>query len=108
MSRNDQHPAAPRARWQIQDLRAELSHKIALFIGSSEKLITQIPGLMLARRTAPSEPCTGTYTPSVIVVVQGCKRVDLEQTTFLYDQSRFLLTSIDLPIVSQVVEASEA
>ena len=59
------------------------------------------------RRTAPSEPCSGTYTPSVIVVAQGSKRVDLGQTTFLYDQSRFLLTSSDLPIVSQVVEASE-
>jgi AraC-like DNA-binding protein len=46
--------------------------------------------------------------PSVIVVAQGSKRVDLGQTTFTYDQSRFLLTSIDLPIVSQIVEASEA
>jgi AraC-like DNA-binding protein len=43
----------------------------------------------------------------VIVVAQGSKRVNLGQTTFLYDQSRFLLTSIDLPIVSQVVDASE-
>ncbi len=44
----------------------------------------------------------------MIVVAQGSKRVDLGQTTFIYDESRFLLTSIDLPIVSQVVEASEA
>jgi len=44
----------------------------------------------------------------VIVVAQGSKRVDLGQTTFTYDQWRFLLTSIDLPIVSQVVEASAA
>jgi hypothetical protein len=26
-------------------------------------------------------------------------------TTFFYDESRFLLTSVDLPVVSQVVEA---
>ena len=63
---------------------------------------------MLVRRTAPTGPCSGTYTPSVIVVAQGSKRVDLGRTSFAYDQSRFLLTSIDLPIVSQVVEASEA
>ncbi len=98
---------APAAR-SIQDLRAELARKIAWFIGSSEIQITEIPGLMLVRRTAPTAPCTGTYTSSVIVVAQGSKRVDLGQTTFIYDQSRFLLTSIDLPIVSQVVEASEA
>jgi AraC-like DNA-binding protein len=43
----------------------------------------------------------------VIVVAQGSKRVDLGRTSFTYDRSRFLLTSIDLPIVSQVVDASE-
>ena len=64
--------------------------------------------MLLVRRTAPTAPCSGTYSPGVIVVAQGSKRVNLGQTTFLYDQSRFLLTSIDLPIVSQVVEASEA
>jgi len=108
MSRNGKHPAAPLPAHSTQDLSAELANKIAWLIGSSEKLITQIPEVMLVRRTAPSAPCSGTYTPSVIVVAQGSKRVDLGQTTFVYDQSRFLLTSIDLPIVSQVVEASEA
>ena len=44
----------------------------------------------------------------MIVVAQGSKRVDLGKTTFIYDRSRFLLTSVDLPIVSQVVEASQA
>jgi AraC-like DNA-binding protein len=108
MSRNGKLPSAPSPGHSIEDLRAELKNKIAWFIGSSEKLITRIPEVMLVRRTAPSAPCSGTYMPSVIVVVQGSKRVDLGQTTFVYDQSRFLLTSIDLPIVSQVVEASEA
>jgi AraC-like DNA-binding protein len=44
----------------------------------------------------------------LIVVAQGRKRVDLGQATFIYDESRFLLTSVDLPIVSQVIEAGEA
>ena len=85
-----------------------LAKKIACFIGSSERLVTEVPGLLLVRRTGPTAPCSGTYTPSLIVVAQGSKRVDLGQTTFTYDRSRFLLTAIDLPIVSQVVEASEA
>ncbi len=41
-------------------------------------------------------------------MAQGRKRVDLGHRTFIYDESRFLLTSVDLPIVSRVVEASEA
>jgi AraC-like DNA-binding protein len=48
-----------------------------------------------------------TYQPSVAVVAQGRKRVDLGRTTFIYGDSRYLLTSIDLPVVSQVIEASE-
>ena len=105
---NGKHSGTPPAARSIQDLRAELARKIAWFIGSQERQITQIPGLVLVRRTAATAPCSGTYTPSVIIVAQGSKRVDLGRTTFIYDQSRFLLTSIDLPIISQVVEASEA
>ncbi len=92
----------------IQSWSAELAEKIAWFTEAEPKRITEIPGLSLVRRTAPTAPCMGMYMPSLIVVAQGSKRVDLGQTTFYYDRSRFLLTSMDLPIVSQVVEASEA
>jgi AraC-like DNA-binding protein len=69
---------------------------------------TDIPSLTLYRRTVPTAQLSVTYEPSVAVVVQGRKRVDLGRTTFLYDASRFLLTSVDLPVTSQVIEASEA
>src|SRR4029077_20032391 len=52
--------------------------------------------------------CSATYEPGVTVIAQGRKRVDLGRTTFIYGESRYLLTSVDLPIVSQIVEASEA
>jgi AraC-like DNA-binding protein len=104
---HDYSGASPAAH-SVRELRAELARKIAWFIGSSEKLVSQVPGLVLARRTAPTAPCSATYEPSVIVIAQGRKRVDLGPTTFIYDESRFLLTSVDLPIVSQVIEASEA
>jgi len=108
MKADGKHSTAPPATLSIQDLKADLARKIAWFIGTSERQITEVPGLLLVRRTAPTAPCSGTYTSGVIVVAQGSKRVDLGPTSFTYDQSRFLLTSIDLPIVSQVVEASEA
>jgi AraC-like DNA-binding protein len=76
-------------------------------MGSAEKRVTDIPGLTLVRRTAPTAPCSMTYEPSVAVIAQGRKRVDLGRTTFIYDASRFLLTSVDLPVASRVVEASE-
>ncbi len=92
---------------RVESLRQELKRKIASLTASSEKIMTEIPGLLLVRRTAPTEPCTSTYEPGLIVVAQGAKRVDLGQISFVYDRSKYLLTAIDLPIVSQIVEASE-
>jgi AraC-like DNA-binding protein len=88
-------------------LRTELAHKIALFAGSAETLITGIPGLILVRHTSLGTPNCVTYEPSLALIAQGRKRVELGRRTFIYDESRFLLTSVDLPAVSQVTEASE-
>src|SRR5579859_3077444 len=84
-----------------------LAHKIASFVGSKEKLVTSVPGLLLTRRTAPTAPATATYQPSLAVVAQGRKRATLAGTTFVFDQSRYLLTSLDLPVICNVIEASE-
>jgi AraC-like DNA-binding protein len=94
-------------RDRASELRAELARKIALFIGSSEKRATGIPGLTLHRRIAPTAPCSMTYAPGLTVIAQGRKRVELGRNIFIYDPSRFLLTSVDLPVVSRVIEASE-
>jgi AraC-like DNA-binding protein len=92
---------------RARELRAELVRKIASFMGSEENRATDIHGLSLHRRIAPTAPCSMTYEPSVTVMAQGRKRVDLGRTSFIYGESRYLLTSLDLPIVSQVIEASE-
>jgi AraC-like DNA-binding protein len=92
---------------RLRELRTELARKIAFSIGSAEKRVTEIPGLLFTRRTDPTAPNSVTYEPSLAVVAQGRKRADLGPTTFIFDESRFLLTSLDLPVVSQVIEASE-
>jgi AraC-like DNA-binding protein len=90
-----------------RELRAELARKIASFVGKEENRITEIPGVSLHRRTSPTPPCRTTYHSGVIVVAQGRKQVNLGRTSFIYDASRYLLTSVDLPIVSWVAEATE-
>jgi AraC-like DNA-binding protein len=90
-----------------RELRLELAAKIARFVGPAENRATDIPGLSLHRRTSPTAPCSMTYEPGVTVIAQGRKRVELGRKTFVYGGSRYLLTSIDLPVVSRVVEASE-
>ncbi len=89
------------------DLRAELARKISVFMGSAESRTTDIPGLTLYRRIAPTAPSPVTYEPSLAVVAQGRKRVDLAGTSFIFGESRYLLTSLDLPVVSRVIEATE-
>ena len=69
-------------RDQAHELRTELARKIALFIGSAENRATDIPGLTLHRRTAPTAPCSMTYQPSVTVIAQGRKRVELGRNIF--------------------------
>jgi AraC-like DNA-binding protein len=93
---------------RTRELRAELARKIASSIGSAEKRITDVPGLLLSRRTAPTAPASATYAPSLAVVAQGRKRAILAGTPFIFDQSRYLLTSLDLPVICNVIEASEA
>jgi len=76
-------------------------------MGSEENRATDIPGVTLHRRTAPTAPCPMTYQPSVTVIAQGRKRVELGRNTFIYDDTRFLLTSVDLPLISRVIEATK-
>ena len=98
---------APPLRGRARELQSELARKLALYIGNEENRATEIPGLSLHRRTSTTAPCSTTYQPGVVVLAQGRKRVDLGPTTFIYGESRYLLTSIDLPIVSPIIEASE-
>jgi len=104
--KNTKENAALKAN-PIRGLRAKLARQIASFMGHEENRITEIPGVSLHRRTAPTPPCRTTYHPGVIVVAQGSKQVNLGRTSFIYDESRFLLTAVDLPIVSWVAVASE-
>lgn len=48
-----------------------------------------------------------TYEPSLILMEQGRKRVEPGGRTFLYGSSHYLLTSVAVPVVARVVEASE-
>jgi AraC-like DNA-binding protein len=101
--KTDSSPAA-----DIERLATILAARIARYVGKNERLMTIVPRLSVHRRTAQTSPCSITYEPSLIVVAQGRKQVDLGRASWTYDRSRFLLTSVDLPILSRVADASEA
>jgi len=88
-------------------MREKLARKIAAYAQSPGANPTCIPGLVLYRRTKPTACFLATYEPSVTVFAQGRKRVNLGGHIYLCDASSFLLSSIDVPAESQIVEASE-
>lgn len=86
----------------IRDLR----DRVARWTEQGEQHVTSIPGLSLFRRDQPTEPISGMYEPSICLVAQGAKRVLLGEDTYVYDAHHYLITSVHLPTVVQIVEAS--
>jgi AraC-like DNA-binding protein len=92
---------------RLVEMRAELARKIADRTVTEGDVFTGISGLRLYRRSSPTACASAAYEPSLVVFVQGQKRINVGKTTYVTDGSNFLLTSIDLPVVSQVIAATE-
>lgn len=90
----------------VEGAVATLGKSIARLTEARELHTTAIPGLGLFRRTEPTEPTTGMYEPSICMVAQGAKRVQLGDDTYVYDAHHYLITSVHLPTVVQITEAS--
>lgn len=79
---------------------------IARLTEKGELYTTAVPGLSLFRRNEPSDPISGIYEPSICLAVQGSKRVLLGEDTYVYDAHHYLITSVHLPTIVQIIEAS--
>jgi AraC-like DNA-binding protein len=91
---------------RVVAMRAALARKIAHRTVAEGDALTDVPGLRLYRRSVPTACASAAYEPSLVVFVQGKKRITVGKTTYICDESNFLLTSIDLPVVSQVIAAT--
>jgi AraC-like DNA-binding protein len=67
---------------------------------------TPVPALTLMHATHTSEALESVYKPSICVVAQGAKTATLADETYRYDPSTYVATSVELPIVGKIVEAS--
>src|SRR6267378_7592279 len=91
----------------VIEMRRSLARRIAARTRREGEHKTAIPGLILYHRTSPTPCYRAMYEPSLNVFVQGRKRINLGGTEYLCDGSSFILSSIDVPVLSQIVEASE-
>jgi len=92
-------------RSRAETRRNELVDQIARFI-PQDGAVKPIKDLYLFRVSSPGEPIHSVYKPSLCVVAQGSKEFFLNDERFVYDPENYLLVTAELPLVGQVLDAS--
>ena len=90
------------------ELRAKLARQIRRLTPTEGDHATAIPGLQVHRRDTATNCYPGTYEPSLTLFAQGYKRISFGGTSHLCDGATLLLASVDMPVVSEIVEATES
>lgn len=103
---NDKVSNVVPARAGLEAQQAELADRIARNVPSDGLHVSAVPGLALIQASEPSQPLPTVYQPSLCVVVQGRKRALLADDIYVYDPLHYLVVSMTLPMVGQIVEAS--
>src|SRR5579871_6695322 len=96
------------AKWEAQHLHAsreELVERITRTI-HEDGAIQPLKGLHLARQSVPMQKLHSVVEPSFCVIAQGSKEVLLGGYRYQYDPFHYLLATLELPRVSQILEAS--
>ncbi|WP_127535903.1 AraC family transcriptional regulator [Paenibacillus illinoisensis] len=82
---------------------SELVERHSVRNGATE---TPIPSLFFYHHTSITEPAYRVYKPAFCVIVQGLKEVLLAQERFEYGPSNYLIASMNLPVIGQIIKAS--
>jgi AraC-like DNA-binding protein len=90
----------------IADRQQDLAVRVARLAPEDGMHPSLIPSLDLIRGSVPTVCMPSVYQPSLAFVVQGRKRALLNDEVFLYDALNYLVVSVTLPAVGQVLEAS--
>lgn len=84
----------------------DLAKQALELTGSDNQRQTLIKGLEINKWSHATNPTRYSMKPSICLIAQGMKRVILGEETYVYDASQFLISSVDLPVVANIVEAS--
>jgi AraC-like DNA-binding protein len=83
----------------------ELAERIARAI-PREGTVEIRPGLHFRRCSRPTEPLHGFTQPSFCVIAQGSKELVVGADRFRYDPAHYMISTVELPMIGQIVEAS--
>ena len=65
-----------------------------------------LPRVSLVRSCTPTQAVPAVYRPSLCIIAQGRKQVELGGRSYVYDPEKYLTVSVDLPLVGSILEAS--
>jgi AraC-like DNA-binding protein len=91
---------------RAQANQEELVERIARAV-REDGTVEPLKGLHLYRSSLLKEPGHSVSDPAFCVIAQGSKEVFLGNERYQYDPAHYLLYTAELPIVSQVIEASQ-
>lgn len=90
----------------LEEKRNLLKTRVQELFPTPGMLQTVINGFSASLRTAPTFNQHCFYKPMAIVVLQGKKQTILGSEKFTYNENQLVVTSIDIPTVGSIVEAS--
>src|SRR5919205_2418623 len=99
-------PQSERTAHRMQASREELIERIARAV-SEDGTVEPLEGVQLRRASSTTEIGHSVSFPALCVVAQGSKEILLGEDRYRYDPAHYLITTAELPIASQITEASE-
>lgn len=88
------------------ELHAAITRILDVQIGPDGFYATPVPGLTLMRSTLCLPPQHMQYRPKICFVTQGAKSILVADRTVIYRAGQTLVVTVEVPVVSQIVEAS--
>jgi AraC-like DNA-binding protein len=102
----DRNEETARESARMQASREELVQRIMRFV-PGDTVVQPFNGLFLARASRPLERIHSVVKPSFCVIAQGSKEILLGNNRYQYDPDHYLIATLELPRVSQILEASK-
>ena len=91
---------------RAQARRDELVALIARAI-HEDGTVEPLKGIRLHRFSSPTESLPGLSDPAFSIIAQGSKELYLGEERYRYDPYHYCLGTVELPVVSQIIEASK-
>ncbi|PHM60099.1 AraC family transcriptional regulator [Xenorhabdus ishibashii] len=104
MNVSNQQPDTTEIEIQLQQLAGKVAK---LTRPNTHNVKTAIPHLTLCHLEQPTAPIGWLYDPNIMVIAQGTKRVTIGDRSYYCDPLQLLVTSTNIPTITQIYTASE-